>query len=172
MPTEDHSYTARVRVARRYFGDPADYDYSLVRMVVAHPGTIAVKMLHNLPRWLSELGRRHVVLPVPAMAVLLTGLFWMARSRRRRHTCLQLMATIVMTIPVTVLYTHAEYMTPAFVGATVGIACGLAFFSRRVCIGVHSSRCSSDASVGDAHLLDAVLSVDGRSVVARRWFVC
>ena len=132
MPTEDHSYTARVRVARRYFGDPADYDYSLVRMVVAHPGTIAVKMLHNLPRWLSELGRRHVVLPVPAMAVLLTGLFWMARSRRRRHTCLQLMATIVMTIPVTVLYTHAEYMTPAFVGATVGIACGLAFFSRRV----------------------------------------
>ncbi|MBB76695.1 MAG: hypothetical protein CMJ75_19485 [Planctomycetaceae bacterium] len=145
MPTDDHSYSARVRVAQEYFGDPADYDYSVVRMVWAHPGTTIAKMLQNLPRWFVELGRRHVVLPLPVAATLLVGLAWMARSRRRRGTCLQLVAMIVMTVPVTAFYTNAEYMTPAFVSASVGIACGLVLITScvmRICrlSGVHLSR--------------------------------
>ncbi|MEE3371627.1 MAG: hypothetical protein VX346_20005 [Planctomycetota bacterium] len=145
MPTDDHSYSARVRVAQEYFGDPADYDYSVVRMVWAHPATTIAKMVQNLPRWFVELGRRHVVLPLPVAAILLVGLVWMARSRRRRGTCLQLVAMVVMTVPVTAFYTNAEYMTPAFVSASVGIACGLVLITScvaRVCrlSGINLSR--------------------------------
>ena len=129
MPTDDHSYSARVRVAQEYFGDPADYDYSVVRMMWSHPGTTIAKMVQNLPRWFVELGRRHVVFPLPITAILLAGLVWMARSRRRRGTCLQLVVMMVMTVPVTAFYTNAEYMTPAYVSATVGVTCGLVLAS-------------------------------------------
>ena len=129
MPTDDHSYSARVRVAQEYFGHPKDYDYSVVRMMWSHPGTTIAKMVGNLPRWFVELGRRHVVLPLPVTAVLLAGLVWMARSRRRWGMCLQLVVMIVVTVPVTAFYTNAEYMTPAYVSATMGIACGLVLVS-------------------------------------------
>jgi hypothetical protein len=43
--------------------------------------------------------------------------------------CLQLVLMIVVTVPVTAFYTNAEYMTPAYVSATVGIACGLVLVS-------------------------------------------
>ena len=132
MPTDDHSYSARVQVAKKYFGDPADYDYSVARMMWSHPGATVSKMVQNLPRWFVELGRRHVIFPLPITAFLLLGLVWMARSRRRRGTCLQLVVMVVMTVPVTAFYTNAEYMTPAFVSATVGVACGLVLIANRL----------------------------------------
>jgi hypothetical protein len=125
----DDSETRRVARGIEHFGHPEQYGYSLRKIILANPGATARKFLLNLPRWLHQLGRRHVVAPLPlavlalaALAIRTTGFARYAPGQSPLGT---LAATILMTCPLALLIVYAEYMTPAYGALCVLAADGL-----------------------------------------------
>ena len=110
----------------RHFGDPADYGYSLPRLVWDNPGRTCAKAIHNLPSWLFHLGRRHVVCPLPVAGLACVGaVAFAARGGRRRQRVLpSLAATILMTLPLIGSSVSAEYLMPAYAAMVVLAANG------------------------------------------------
>ncbi len=123
---EDDSETDRVQSGIRRFGHPAEYGYSATRMMWQHPGPTVAKCLLNLPSWLFELGRRHVVIPLPLAVLAVLGAILIVR-RRGPATLVccwpPLFASILMTLPIVALIVSARYLLPAF-GAVCVLAAG------------------------------------------------
>ncbi len=117
----------RVQRGKEIFGDPARYDHSLRRMILANPGNTIAKFFLNLPRWAFELGRRHVVLPAPVTLLMLLGCGVSIVYLRKKTsvdasaatTFASLIATIAMTLPIALFIPYAEYLLPAFAAACV-----------------------------------------------------
>jgi hypothetical protein len=125
----DDSEADRVRRGIDRFRHPAQFGYSLTAMMLNNPKDTARKFFLNLPRWLHQLGRRHVVAPLPltALAVISlalrgTGKEFFAKAAAPLAT---LAAVILMTCSLALLMVYAEYMTPAFGALCVLAADGL-----------------------------------------------
>ena len=121
----------RVRAGIAKFGHPAEYDYVASKMIRNNLGKTIRKIILSFPEWLFELGRRHVVFPVPLAAFAILG----ALSVRRRRTLAApmalwsaLFAAILMTLPLTGLIVSARYLVPAFGAMCVLSATGLLIF--------------------------------------------
>jgi hypothetical protein len=124
----DQSEADRVRSGIRHFGHPAEYGYSASRMMLQHPLKTATKFVLNLPSWLFELGRRHVVVPLPLALLAAWGAALMVRRRGPPgiQTCWPaLFAAILMTLPLAVLIVSARYLMPSFGAVCVLAAAGL-----------------------------------------------
>ncbi|NLX55455.1 MAG: hypothetical protein GXY58_10110 [Planctomycetaceae bacterium] len=124
----DSSEADRVRRGIEHFGHPADYDYSVPRMIWSHPGQTVAKFVLNLPSWLFELGRRHVVVPLPLALVAAWGAVVLYRRRGRSGAGIcwpATLATVLMTVFLPLLIVSARYMLPAFPALCVLGAAGL-----------------------------------------------
>lgn len=124
----DRSEADRVRRGIEHFGHPAEYGYSVRRMVLSNPGQTVSKFVLNLPAWLYELGRRHVVVPLPLAVFAAWGAVVLLRRRGRQvtDTCWPAtLAMILMTVFLAALIISARYMMPAFGAVCVLAAAGL-----------------------------------------------
>ncbi len=132
----DDTEWKRVQTGMQFFGDPADYDYSLFRIVRAHPGMTVKKFLGNIPAWCFELGRRHVVVPLPlSLLACLGAVVLLGQSiacRRKLATTGVMLSLILMTLPIACLMVYSEYLMPALAGICLLAGYGADWSVRRV----------------------------------------
>lgn len=124
----DGSEADRVRSGMEHFGHPAQYGYSAPSMAWHHRGKTLQKFVLNLPSWLYELGRRHVVVPLPLAALAVLGAVTAVRFRSPTLSETRwpaAFAAILMTLPLAGLIISARYMIPASGAMCVLAAAGL-----------------------------------------------
>ncbi len=124
----DRSEADRVQSGIAHFGHPARYGYSAPSMIRQNLGKTIIKFVLNLPSWLFELGRRHVVLPLPLAALAALGAVSVLRRRTIAATETRwpaVFAAILMTLPLAGLIVSARYMMPAYAAMCVFSAAGL-----------------------------------------------
>ena len=125
---DDHADIDRVRSGMERFGHPAEYGYSARRMIWHNLGKTIRKFLLSFPEWLFELGRRHVVIPLPLAALAVLGamsLLWLRAPAGPKTLWSAVFAAILMTIPLTGLIVSARYMLTAHGAMCVLAATGL-----------------------------------------------
>ncbi|MBD3672373.1 MAG: hypothetical protein HUJ26_02505 [Planctomycetaceae bacterium] len=128
LSPEDDSEFERRLVGVRKFGPPAEYDYSLKKMILAHPGLTFAKGVLSIPHWLFQLGGRLQILPLPAALLALLGfvrLTCLGRSLRHRFLTWHLVSLILVTLPLAGFMLNAEYMRPSYPAMCVFIAYGI-----------------------------------------------
>jgi hypothetical protein len=137
LSPSDDSELERIARGVEHFGEPEKYDYSLFRMILANPLVTGEKCALNIPRWIFELGWRHVVFPVPFFALFILGCIGMVCGRahhdaKHEHVVdwVAVWSALGMTIPLVGMMLYAEYMAIAFSSLCVGTAFGLELILR------------------------------------------